>query len=289
MNGISVVIPAYNEAEGIEKTLRQVLEHLSNLSISYEIIVVDDGSTDSTAEVVQTIPRIHLFKQSKNRGYGSALKTGIRLARYDAILIIDADDTYPAEMIPILTQEFFDGQYDMVVGARVGKNVNIPLMRRPAKRVLRAFACYLVGMQIPDLNSGLRVFQKDLVKRWFPILPQGFSFTMTITLAILLNDYRIKFIPINYHHRKGRSKIRPGRDTLSFFLTIVRTTIYFTPLKVFLPISLALFLISFGLALYSTLVLDKFMDVTVIVTFLSALQIAVTSLLADLVRRSRGE
>jgi hypothetical protein len=211
------------------------------------------------------------------------------LAKYDAILITDADGTYPAEMIPTLVREFFDGQYDMVVGARIGRKVRLPLARRPAKRVLRAFACYLVGAHIPDLNSGLRVFQKSLARRWFSILPQGFSFTMTITLAMLSSGYRVKFTPIDYHQRTGRSKIRPGRDTLSFFLTVVRTVTYFAPLRVFLPVSLVLFLTSFGLALYSTFMLGKFMDVTVVVTFLSALQVALTGLLADLVRRGRGE
>jgi glycosyltransferase involved in cell wall biosynthesis len=287
--GVTLIIPAYNEVEGITKTLQEILERLPGLAVPYETIVVDDGSTDGTAETAQAIPEVYLIRQPENQGYGAALKAGILSAKYDAILITDADGTYPAEAIPTLIREFFDGRYAMVVGARMGEDVKIPLMRRPAKGVLQAMASYLVGRRIPDINSGLRIFRKDLARKWFHILPAGFSFTMTITLAMLSDDYRVRFIPIDYHPRTGRSKIRPVRDTLGFFLTIVRTVTYFTPLKVFLPLSLLLFLVSFGLALYSIFVLDKFMDVTVLVTFLSALQIALTGLLADLIRRSRGE
>jgi glycosyltransferase involved in cell wall biosynthesis len=287
--GITIVIPAYNEVHGVEKTLRQIQQQVQDLGNPVQVIVIDDGSTDGTAEVVQEMPGILLLRQPENYGYGAALKAGILSAEYDAVLITDADGTYPAEAIPTLIKDFFDGRYDMVVGARTGSHVKIPLVRRPAKRALQSFASYLVGKQIPDINSGLRIFRKELAKKWFSILPTGFSFTMTITLAMLSNDYRVKFIPIDYHQRTGKSKIRPMHDTLSFFLTIVRTVTFFTPLKVFLPLSLVLFIVGFGLALYSILVLGKFMDVTVTVTVLFALQIALTGLLADLVRRSRGE
>ena len=141
----------------------------------------------------------------------------------------------------------------------------------------------MTGVRIPDLNSGLRVFRKDVAQQFSRILPDGFSFTTTITLAMLERGYRVKYIPINYHSRAGKSKIRPIYDTLNFVQLILRTTMYFAPLKVFLPTALFLGMLGLFIMIYSKVVLGKLMDVTVVVTFLAALQIAMTGLLADLV------
>jgi hypothetical protein len=159
----------------------------------------------------------------------------------------------------------------------------MPLVRRPAKWVLTELANYLASARIPDLNSGLRVMRKSALMRFMKILPQGFSFTTTITLAMLSNDYRVRFEPIDYHPRTGKSKIRPISDTLNFLTIIVRTIMYFNPLKIFIPISVSLFLLGVAVLIYSAFVLDRVMDVTVIVLISLSIQVAVIGLLADLI------
>jgi hypothetical protein len=176
----------------------------------------------------------------------------------------------------------------MVVGARTGETVKIPLLRKPAKKFLNILANYLAGVKIPDLNSGLRAFRKDVARQFFPILPSGFSFTTTITLAMLSNGYRVKYLPINYHQREGRSKIHPIRDTVGFTTLIVRTTLYFNPLKVFMPLAGIVALSAVALLVFSKLVLNRVMDISVIVLLSAALQIAVIGMLADLIDK-RGQ
>ena len=280
MTAVSLVIPAYNEERVIGSVVDQIINVMEKADITNEIIVVDDGSTDKTVQIIQE-RAVQLIRHPFNKGYGAALKTGMRKAKYDTIAIIDADGTYPAEDLPKLVSGI--GEWDMVVGARVGEDVKIPPLRKLAKWFLTQLATYLVGTPIPDLNSGLRVFKKDITMRFYHILPSGFSFTATITLALLSNDYLVQYVPIRYYKkRRGKSKIRPIRDTLSFLQLIIRTVMYFAPLKIFLPVSLALFLFSTIIFLYSVLVLHKLMDVTVVVTMLASIQIAAIGLLADL-------
>ncbi len=238
VDGISVVIPAYNEEGAISDTIREVRSVMDASDYTYELLIVDDGSQDRTVELAKA-EGATVIAQPENRGYGASLKTGIRRSSYDIIVITDADATYPSERIPDLIKAL-DG-YDMVVGARTGENVAIPLVRRPAKWVLGKIASYLAGRSIPDLNSGLRVMRKPLVKRFAHLLPSGFSFTTTITLAALCSGSLVKYIPIDYHARVGQSKIRPGH-AFDFLLLIIRTIVYFNPLKIFLPAGAIFFL-----------------------------------------------
>lgn len=235
---ISIVIPAYNEENGIVDSVSWVQDVMEKSKYDYEIIVVDDGSTDRTSERVQSTGA-RVVRQDVNQGYGASLKTGICSAKGDWIVITDADSTYPADRIPDLLRHANDN--DMVVGARIGSAAKIPLIRRPAKWILAQLANYLAETKIPDYNSGLRVFRKSLAERFFKILPQGFSFTTTITLSSLTNGYRVKYIPIEYFKRTGKSKIRPIKDTYNFAMLIVRTTVYFNPLRVFMPLGATLF------------------------------------------------
>ena len=286
MTAVSIVIPAYNEEEAIGSVIDQIISVMEKADITNEIIVVDDGSTDKTAQIVQE-REVQLVRHPFNKGYGAALKTGTRKAKHDTIAIIDADGTYPVEDLPKLVSGI--GEWDMVVGARVGEEAKIPPLRKLAKWFLTQLANYLVSTPIPDLNSGLRVFKKDIAMRFYHVLPSGFSFTVTITLALLSNDYLVQYVPIRYYKkRRGKSKIKPIRDTLGFLQLIIRTVMYFAPLKVFFPVSLLLFAISIGVLLYSRFVLHKVMDITVIVTALASLQIAMLGLLADLVDK-RGQ
>lgn len=228
---VSVVIPAYDEEASVGRVARQVQQALREAATPHEVIVVDDGSTDGTS-VAAGRSGARVIRHQRNRGYGAALKTGILAARYDAVVITDADGTYPIESIPDLL--FALREADLVIGARVKQNVRIPLLRRPAKWLLRRLAEYVSGERIPDLNSGLRAFRRSAMEPYFSILPSKFSFTTTQTLAMLCDHYRVTTISIGYNRREGKSKIVPW-DFVTFVALVLRVSMLFNPLKVFVP------------------------------------------------------
>ncbi|MFQ5902165.1 MAG: glycosyltransferase family 2 protein [Candidatus Binatia bacterium] len=279
-SNISVVVPVYNEEKSVKSVIKDLQGVLETSGVNCELIVVDDGSTDRSAQILEEIEGIRYLRHEKNIGYGGALKTGIKNAKGEFIVITDADGTYPTEVIPELLNAL-DG-YDMVVGARAGNDRNVPLIRRPVKWILGKLANYLSETDIPDLNSGFRAFKKDIVVRFYKMLPSGFSFTTTITLAMHCDGYRVKYIPIQYHKRQGKSKIRPIKDTINFIQLIWRTIMYFNPVKVFLPIAGVVFLGFMISALVDILISSNLTDKTVIL-FLAFIQISVIGLLADLI------
>ena len=283
---LSVVIPVFNEEESIESTFHELNAVLPTLNVSYEIIFVDDGSSDNTVEVIKKQPGVQLFQHSENRGYGAALKSGIKSAKGEYILITDADGTYPNKQIPDLWQ--FAHSYDMVVGARTGVNVKIPLFRKPAKWFLQILANYLTKMEIPDLNSGMRIFKKNDAIKFFNILCNGFSFTTTITISYLSKGFCVKFIPISYHNRVGRSKIKPIKDGLNFIYLIISTVIYFNPMRFFLPLGLLFFISAICVFIYSSLFLERILDTTILILVLGAAQTFFFGLLADLIVKRSG-
>lgn len=285
-SSLTVVIPVFNEEEAIEQTIKD----LHNLPVGLKVIAVDDGSTDGTADVLTRLQeqygsRLLVRTHPENRGYGAALKTGIRAATTELVAITDADGTYIADELPRLVEKMDEA--DMVIGSREKGQVKIPLIRRPAKWFLKVLAEYLTGRKIPDLNSGLRVFRKKTATAFLPILPNGFSFTTTITLASLSYGFKVEFEPISYQSRQGSSKIHPIRDTLNFFLLILKAITYFDPLRVFLPIAFLLFLAGFSLLWISYFLFQQVMDITVIVLCLSGLQIGLIGLVADLIVHGR--
>ena len=282
---VSIVIPAYNEEHGIGSVLTQLQHVMADSDLDHEIIVVDDGSQDATAEVAEGYEGVTVLQHRGNRGYGAALKTGIRHAQHDLVGIIDADGTYPNERMPELVERLLNGGYDMVVGARTGEKVAISLIRQPAKWALGRLANLIAGEPIPDINSGLRVFRRQGVLRFFNILPDGFSFTTTITLALLANGYLVDYVPINYHARIGQSKIRPVQDTLNFVQLILRIALYFAPLKVFLPLSGLMLLLALSWALFTKFVLGQLADVSTLVIAMTGIQVAVIGMLAELINR----
>jgi glycosyltransferase involved in cell wall biosynthesis len=233
-HGCTIVVPAYNEAQSIGRVLDQLEEVTASDPREYEILVVDDGSQDATADLV--LQRgIGLLSHSSNVGYGAALKTGIRRARYDRIVIIDSDCTYPADRIPDLLERL--ERSDMVVGARTGSKVHDQWLRKPGKWIIKHLTQYVTGSRIPDFNSGLRAFRREFVMRYLSILPAGFSFTTTLTVAALCDGYLVEFLPIDYHPRKGKSKISPS-SFFTFVALVARLSIFFRPLRVFVPVSL---------------------------------------------------
>ena len=284
-NGVSVIIPAYNEELGIGAVLQQAQDMLAALQLPHELLVVDDGSRDGTAAAVGRFPEVRLLSHKENRGYGAALKTAIRHARYELICITDADGTYPNARIPDLIAHLLQEDLDMVVGARTGAEVAIPWTRKPAKWAIGKLANLISGQSIPDLNSGLRIFKRSIALRFFGLLPDGFSFTTTITLGMLTNGYAVDYVPINYLARTGKSKIRPIRDTLNFVNLILRMALYFAPLKIFLPLSGFMLLLALAWGLFSWVVLEKLADVSTIVIVMAAFQVAVTGMLAELIDR----
>lgn len=231
---VSVLVPAYNEEASISNQIEAIREILLSNKITHEVIVIDDGSKDCTAEIALKA-RARVLHHHQNRGYGAALKTGISAAKYESVVIIDADGTYPTDQIPNLINKLENA--DMVVGARIGKEVKIPMMRRPAKWILGWLASRIAGEKIPDLNSGMRAFRRNVIKQYFPILSDRFSFTTTSTLALLNDSYRIDYHTIDYYRRIGKSKITPW-NFMEFIMLILRIAILFQPLKIFLPIGL---------------------------------------------------
>ena len=284
--GVSIVVPAFDEDRGLEGVVRRLLA--LDLGRPTELVVVDDGSRDATGKKLDALaaaePRIRAVHHPRNLGYGAALKTGISRATYDVVVITDADGTYPEDRIVELLAAVDDGA-DMAVGARIGADVHIPLVRRPAKAVLRWIAQYLAGTPIPDLNSGMRAMRKELVLAYRSVLPQGFSFTTTITLAALTNGHRVDYIPIDYAAREGRSKIKPIRDTLGFLALILRTVLYFNPLRIFYPLSLGvllLFVLSLGYDIFLVEPAPNLGDKTVLL-FVAFMQTLSLGLVADLI------
>lgn len=277
---ISIVIPVYNEEESISKTIKEVKSAISKNKHKIDIIVVNDGSTDKTKSILKKIKGITLIENPMNNGYGASLKSAIRKSKSNYIFIIDADDTYSAADIPVILGKLQDN--DMVVGARIGKYVTIPFFRKPAKWFLKHFAQYLTKTKIPDLNSGLRIFKREIAMKYINLFPDGFSFTTTLTMLCLTNSYKVEYVPINYYGRKGKSSINPIKDFISFTNLIFRLTIFFKPLNVFIPISLIIFTAGI-LKLIKDLMLTNAFGLGGGMAVLAAIQIAFLGILADLI------
>jgi glycosyltransferase involved in cell wall biosynthesis len=240
---VAVILPAFNEHESITRSVTLVQEAVARLDVPADVIVVDDGSTDGTGDLAATCGA-RVIRHAINRGYGAALKSGILGTEAPVVLIMDADCSYPVDAIPRLLERLADA--DMAVGHRV-RSSGVPLVRRPAKWILNRFAGFLIGRRVPDLNSGQRAMRRDVVLRYLHLMPNGFSFTSTITLAMLANGHPVIYEPIAYVQRTGHSKIRAAHFA-AFMLLVVRAVVLFNPLKVFVPLGV-LFLAIGGVVL----------------------------------------
>ncbi len=280
---LSIVIPIYNEEKSIPSFFPAVQSVLQKIPKTTEIIVVNDGSTDSSLRLLQKISGIHVISYGENQGYGFAIKRGILQARGEWICIIDADKTYPIESLPNLLEHC--GKYDMVVGARNSHNANISFFRKPAKFILGNLANYVSGKKIPDLNSGFRIFDRKKAQEFFYLLPDKFSFTTTITLAFLTSRYPTKYVPIEYRERVGNSKVRP-EDFIAFSVLIIKTMIFFKPLRIFFPIAGILFLLTLLLWYNWYFLHGPLMDTTMIISFFLAVNVTMFGLLAEIMSKS---
>jgi glycosyltransferase involved in cell wall biosynthesis len=280
ISAVSIVIPCYNERAGLGPLLDSFDSALKDTGVEFQYVVVDDGSTDGSGEISER-QRLTVVRHEFNRGYGAALKTGIRAAAHDWILIIDADGTYPVERIPDLVREA--ETCDMAVGARLGQNVSHSIVRRVAKWPIHRLADYLVNRHIPDLNSGLRMFKKELAMRYMRLFPDGFSFTSTITLALMADGWRVRYITIDYYKREGKSKVKPFKDAINYLTLVMRMILFFNPLKIFLPLSFALFFGTAGSFGYDLWFMD--LNERTLILFVAFLQLTLLGFLADLVNR----
>lgn len=278
-SNVTIVIPAYNE----KMVIGDVIAGIQALEGEYEILVVDDGSTDDTYDIIKDMG-VRIIRHPRNKGYGAALKTGIRNANGDIVLTMDSDGQHKPEDIPKLLESI--EEYDMVVGQRI-KGSQTPILRRPGKAILRWTANYLAGMKIPDLNSGFRAMRKDIVSKFLHILPNGFSFSTTITIAMIKESYDVKYVPIQTRKRVGKSTVS-YRDAFNMLMLILRIINLFSPLRVFLPMSLLLSMVGIPYFLYQLIFLSNISDISVLLV-ISSIIIFFFGLLADQIAAMRRE
>lgn len=284
LDGVSVVIPAYDEENGIELTVRSLRDVFERADFkNYEVVVVDDGSSDLTGARARDAGA-RIVVHPHNVGYGRSLKDGIAAAQYDTIVITDADGTYPVERIPDLLQQYVQG-FDMIVGQRTGEHYRESAFKAPLRRILKFLVEYTAGRKVPDINSGLRAFSRKSVQPYFQHLCDTFSFTTSLTLAYMLTGKFVTYVPISYHERIGRTKIRLFRESLRTLQYIVQAIIYYNPLKIFLMMSaLCLLFAAFTLAIAMIFQITSAFILSV-GSILVAILVFALGLLADLLKQ----
>ena len=242
-SAVSVVVPAFNEADGIG----EVVSTLAQAGPWHEIIVVDDGSTDATAERAAAAGAV-VVRHPYNKGNGAAVKSGIRRATGEFVMIIDGDGQHRADDACRVVSRL--GEYDLVIGARAA-TTQATLARRLGNAMLNGFASYLTGRSIPDLTSGFRGARRECLREFLHLLPNGFSTPTTTTLAFIKAGYSVAFEPTEARQRVGNSKIKLARDGAKFLIIILKIVTIFSPLRVFLPVSLASFAVGTAYAVWT--------------------------------------
>jgi polyisoprenyl-phosphate glycosyltransferase len=286
---VTVVLPAYNEVGHVRDEVDRITAALKESPYSFEILVVDDGSTDGTAEAVDGLPFVRLLRFPVNRGSGTARRIGSTQARGRYVAWTDADMTYPNERIPELVAHLETGRADQVVGARRTEEGTYKALRVPAKWTIRRLAEYLTQTKIPDLNSGLRVFRKDVARPYLRLLPPGFSCVTTITLSFLANGHVVEYVPIDYHQRAGRSHFHPIKDAYRYILQILRMVTYFEPLRVFAPVALTLLVVGSAKFVFDQIRVPFNIAANTLLLLLGGLIIFAVGLLADLIVRTNRD
>ena len=291
---VTVVLPCYNEQNHVVNEIERITEALDQSSLRYELLVIDDCSTDQTLETVQRaqarFPYLRVMPFHRNSGSGTARRVGTNQARGDIVVWTDADMTYPNERIPEFVELLAkDPTIDQVVGARTSEQGTHKILRIPAKWFIRKAAERLSGARIPDLNSGFRAFRRDVAMPYLRLLPSGFSCVTTITMAFLHNGHEIRYVPIEYGKRSGRSKFHFVRDAYRYILQVLRMVMYFNPLRVLMPAALWLVMIGFGKAVYDVVAHPVRISNNTVVIFMTGMIIGAVALLADLIVKSRPD
>lgn len=278
---VSVVLPVYNEMGHLDEEIERIEDSLRSSGYTFEIIVVDDGSTDGSGERLRNMEGIKIIQFQTNRGSGSARKYGTLQARGKVVVWTDVDMTYPNEEIPRLVKELESG-WDQVVGARTSEQGTVKFLRTPAKWVIRKLASYLVDVKIPDLNSGLRAFRRSVAYQYLYLLPRGFSCVTTLTLAFLNNGYSIKYVPIDYYPRSGESKFHWWKDTRRYMLQVIRMMLMYNPLRVFMPPAVLIMLIGAAKVVYDVFDKNWRLGTNTLAILGLGLTLAIVGMIADL-------
>jgi glycosyltransferase involved in cell wall biosynthesis len=290
---VTVVLPAYNEQDHVLAEIERICAALDASEFSYEVLAIDDASTDGTLRVLheaaRRFPCVTVMPFRRNGGSGTARRIGTQQARGEVVVWTDADMTYPNERIPELVRILRDDEsYDQVVGARTSEEGTHKILRVPAKWLIRKVAERLTNQRIPDLNSGLRAFRRAVALPYLRLLPPGFSCVTTITLAFLSNQHDIRYVDIDYAKRAGTSKFHFVRDAYRYILQVLRMVMYFDPLKVLMPLALWLFVLGLVKGVVDVVRYHAlYFPANTVLLLVSGLLIGSLALLADLVVRSR--
>lgn len=279
---LSVVMPAFNEADAIRPVVERVLHELPHA----EVIVVDDGSRDGTAAVLDGLP-VRVVRHPYNKGNGAAVKSGLRAASGDWVLLLDADGQHSAEDVSRLLAH--TGDYDLVVGARDAAT-QASVGRLLGNRVLNWLAGYVAGRPVPDLTSGFRAMRRAAIMEFIHLLPNGYSYPTTSTLCFFKAGYSVVFVPLRARPRRaGRSNIKLARDGARFLTIILRILTLFSPLKLFVPLALALFSLGVLSASY-TFIFERFrIPNSAVVLILASLFIFLMGLVSEQIAALRFE
>jgi polyisoprenyl-phosphate glycosyltransferase len=291
---VTIVLPCYNEQDHVLTELERIAVAMDASPFSYEILAIDDKSTDDTLRVLteaQTrFPRLRVMAFRRNGGSGTARRIGTADAYGRIVVWTDADMTYPNERIPQFVQYLIDHpDVDQVVGARTSERGTHKLLRVPAKWLIRKLAERLSSTKIPDLNSGFRAFKRDVSLPYLRLLPPGFSCVTTITLSFLSNQRTVDYLPIEYAKRAGRSKFHFISDAYRYILQVLRMIMYFNPIKVLMPIALWLFGIGVVKAVVDLVRFPLQIATSTLLLIVAGLLIGAIALLADLIVRSRAD
>lgn len=289
---VTVVLPCYNEQDHVLAEVERISRAMEASGYEWELLAVDDASTDGTLHVLRELQlqfdQLRLLPLPRNGGSGSARRIGTQQARGAVVVWTDADMTYPNERIPELVDLLAkDPTIDQVVGARDSEQGTHKLLRVPAKWLIRKLAEWLASERIPDLNSGLRAFRREVSLPYLRLLPQGFSCVTTITMAFLHNQHQVHYIPVEYAKRAGSSKFRLGTDGYRYLLQVLRMVMYFNPLKVLMPPALLQLGIGSFKVIYDVVAHPMRIATNTILLILTGLIIGSMALLADLIVRSR--
>ena len=281
---MTVVLPVHNESGHLDAELARIRTALETSDYSWEIIVVDDASTDGCVDHLHSGDGIRVIRVGINQGSGGSRRVGTEAARGAVVVWTDADMTYPNEDIPWLVGQL-DG-VDQVVGARTTEEGTHKVLRTAAKWLIRRLAQYLAGTKIPDLNSGFRAFRRDVGWQYTHLLPKGFSCVTTLTMAFLTNHYAVRYVPIEYKSRAGESKFHWYRDTRRYAVQVVRMALSWEPLRLFLPVSLII-LLATTVKIFTDFLVGKpqLADSTMLMGVFGLLLLAI-GFLADLVVRA---